>query len=98
MLERISRAVRTIRAADGPNPINWWTMDVGLPYWRSTIVGVVAKDLVPEDRASFVFDLVERQGLNETRSCTALLFDVAVDRKTPVAVLFFPARNGEVPQ
>jgi hypothetical protein len=36
--------------------------------------------------------------LSETHPCAALLFDVAVDRKNPVAVLFFPAKSGEVPQ
>jgi hypothetical protein len=97
MSEQIAGAVRTVRTAGGPSPIVWWTMDVGLSYWRSMIVGVVTKNLAPEDRRSFVFDLVERHGLNETCPCAALLFDVAVDRKSPAGVLFFPAKSGEVP-
>ncbi len=95
MLEWVARAVRTVRAADGPNPVEWRPMEVGLRYWRSTIFAIVTKDLAPQDRASFVSGLVARQALNEAQPCTALLIDVAVDRKMPVAVSFFPVRNGE---
>lgn len=93
MLEWIRRTVRTVQAADGPSPIEWRRLEVGLSYWRSTIVAIVTKNLAPEGRASFVADFAEPQGLNLDFPCIALLFDAAENRKLPVAFYYLAARN-----
>jgi len=93
MLERTTRAVTTIAETGTPRAIEWWSMDVGLSFWRSTIVGVVARESASDDPVTTASSLVKQYRLNTTSSCTVLLFDVSVDRKAPVALIYIPAED-----
>lgn len=95
MQARTARAVEVVDAADDANSVEWWATEVGLSFWRSSIVGIVTKNLAPENRASFVSDFVQRRGLNGDNPCIALIVDVEEDRKTPMAFSYFPATNRE---
>ena len=93
MLERMTQAVKTVTATGAPRAIEWWSMDVGLSFWKSTIVGLVTRGTEPDDRMATASSIVKQYGLNATSSCAVLLFDVAVDRKVPVSLFFFPAED-----
>jgi hypothetical protein len=98
MLDRTARAVGVVDTTDDPNSVEVWSMQVGLSYWRSSILGIITKNLAPEERSGLVSNMVEWHGLNRERPCTALLFDVAENSNNPVAVMHFPAKCGEAPQ
>jgi hypothetical protein len=91
--DHIVRSVSAVKVADGPTPVEWWSTEVGLTHWKSKIAVVVTRNLEAERRESLVAATVERQGLDYAQSCGVLLFDVGLSLITPVAVMFFPARN-----
>jgi hypothetical protein len=68
-------------------------MDVGLSFWKSTIVGVVTRGTAPDDQMATASSIVKQYGLNASSSCSVLLFDVTVDRKAPVTFFYFPAED-----
>jgi hypothetical protein len=93
--DRIVRSVSAVKVADGPNPVEWWSTEVGLTHWKSKFAVVVTKNLEAEGRESIIAATVERHGLDQAQPCVALLFDVDVSLITPVAMMYFPARTGD---
>ncbi len=70
-----------------------WSIEVGLSFWRSIIVGLVTRGLAPEDWAQVASAVVDDRRLNAETPCIVLHFEVTANRKVPVAYLYRPTKG-----
>lgn len=96
MLALTMHAARNGACGSEQTSVASWSIEVGLSFWRSTIVGVVTRGLTSEDRVGVVSAVVDDRRLNAETPCTVLHFEVTENRRVPVSFLYHPAKRTTV--
>lgn len=96
MVELTKRTVREVATSNKETAVGWWSMDVGLPFWRSTIAGVVTQGVASEEWENLASAMIKKHSLGVETSCTVLYFDTTASRKAPSAFYFHPGENNPI--